>query len=179
MRKRMCIVALVLAQAGGEAAASHSEPGPGKAVPAALLAATLDAALDWLADEFGLPEVEELPGIAFARPGRLVALHLGDASHADSTRAGPDAVAVYVDAEETIYLPQGWTGATPEEKSVLIHELVHHIQNVAGLRHACPAARERPAFAAQAVWLERHGSDLETAFGIDAMTLLVRTGCLH
>jgi hypothetical protein len=176
----MAIVALVLAQAGGGAAASHAEPGPGTAVPAALHAPALDAAMDWLTAEFGLPEVADLPGIAFAPPERLVALHLGrSASHAASTGAGPDVVAVYVDAERTIYLPQGWTGATPEDQSVLIHELVHHVQNVAGLGYACPAAREKPAFAAQAAWLERHGSDLGTAFGIDAMTLLVRTGCLH
>jgi hypothetical protein len=81
--------------------------------------------------------------------------------------------------ERTLYLPQGWTGATPVEMSVLIHELVHHVQNVAEIGFPCPAAREKPAFAAQAAWLERHGSDLETAFGLDAMTLLVRTNCLY
>jgi hypothetical protein len=175
----MAILAIVLAQAGGEATAEGVGPVPGGDAPAAVRAPVLDAAMAWLAEEFGLPEVAELPRIAFAPPERLVALHLGDTSHAASAVTGPEVVAVYVDAQRTIYLPQGWTGATPAETSVLIHELVHHVQNLAGLGYACPAAREKPAFAAQAAWLERHGSDLETAFGIDAMTLLVRTGCLH
>jgi hypothetical protein len=179
MRRRMAILAIVLAQAGSAATTDGAEPGPGGQEPAAVHASVLDAALHWLAEEFGLPEVAELPRIAFAPPERLVALHLGDASHAASAATGPEVVAVYVDAQRTIYLPQGWTGATPAETSVLIHELVHHVQNLAGLGYACPAEREKPAFAAQAAWLERHGSDLETAFGIDAMTLLVRTGCLH
>jgi hypothetical protein len=176
MRKRMAIVVIVLAQAGVEAAAEGAEPGPGGHGPVAVHDTVLDAKLDWLVAEFGFPEVAELPRIAFAPPERLVALHLG---HAASATGGPEVVAVYVDAERTIYLPHGWTGATPAETSVLVHELVHHVQNVAGLVYACPAAREKPAFAAQAAWLERHGSDLEIAFGIDAMTLLVRTGCLY
>ena len=48
-----------------------------------------------------------------------------------------------------------------------------------GTTHACPAARERPAYGAQADWLEMHGTSLEEAFELDPMTLLVRTRCLH
>jgi hypothetical protein len=176
----MAITALALTFAVGEAAAGQMEPGSGERGEVEVDASVVGAALDWLVAEFGLPEVAELPRIAFATPGRIVALYLGDAAqHPGSTGAEPEVVAIYSDVERTLYLPQGWTGATPVEMSVLIHELVHHVQNVAEIGFPCPAAREKPAFAAQAAWLERHGSDLETGFGLDAMTLLVRTNCLY
>lgn len=176
----MAAVALALAFAAGEAAAGQPEPGLGGGGEAAVHASVVGTALDWLAAELGLPEVPEPPRIVFAAPGRIVALYLGDAAHhAGSAGAEPEVVAIYNDVERTIYLPHGWTGATPVEMSVLIHELVHHVQNVAEIGFPCPAAREKPAFAAQAAWLEQHGSDLETAFGLDPMTLLVRTNCLY
>jgi hypothetical protein len=56
--------------------------------------------------------------------------------------------------------------------------MVHHLQNVAGLKFACHEAREKQAFAAQQQWLALFGKDLATEFGIDPFTLLVRTNCL-
>lgn len=161
---------IALALAGGTAVA-------GRSCEAAVHARVV-AVLDWLVAEFGLPEVAEPPRIAYATPDQVVALYLGDAApHAGSVGARPEVVAVYHNVERTIYLPEGWTGASAAEMSVLVHELAHHVQNLAGITYACPAAREKLAFEAQAAWLERHGSDLESAFGIDAMTRLVRTNC--
>jgi hypothetical protein len=87
--------------------------------------------------------------------------------------------ALYDDATRTIYLPAGWTGETPAELSVLVHEMVHHLQNVAGLRYECAAARERPAHVAQDRWLALFGRSLVDEFALDSMTLLVRTACMH
>jgi hypothetical protein len=74
-------------------------------------------------------------------------------------------------------LQQDWTGETPAEISVLVHEMVHHAQNLGGLEYECPAAREKLAFAVQAQWLSLFGQSLESEFSIDPMTLLVRTSC--
>jgi hypothetical protein len=60
-----------------------------------------------------------------------------------------------------------------------VHEMVHHLQNVGGLKYPCPDAREKPAYLAQDRWLRRFGLDLETAFGIDLFTVLVRSACFH
>ena len=87
--------------------------------------------------------------------------------------------ALYDDLDRTIYLPDDWTAASPAQVSLLVHELVHHLQNVGALRHDCAAERERVAYQAQARWLELVGTSLEEAFGIDPMTLLVRTSCMH
>ena len=87
-------------------------------------------------------------------------------------------VAVYDDSSSTIYLALGWTGDTPAGLSVIVHEMVHHLQHEAGLKLACPEERERDAFAAQERWLAEFGTNLETEFEIDPFTLLARTSCL-
>jgi Domain of unknown function (DUF6647) len=78
----------------------------------------------------------------------------------------------------TIYLRKEWTGRTPTELSVLVHEMVHHLQNVGGLKYVCPAEREKPAYDAQDRWLSLFGRNLIDEFKLDRMTVLVRTHCL-
>jgi hypothetical protein len=112
----------------------------------------------WLTFNLMLPAVHEAPRIEF-RPLAKVE-------------------AYYDDATRTIYLPQGWTGRSPAELSLLVHEMVHHVQNVAGLKYACPEEREKIAYAAQRQWLALFGRDLMHEFKIDPMTLLVRTNCM-
>ena len=50
-------------------------------------------------------------------------------------------------------------------------------RNVAGLAYDCAEAREKPAYQAQARWLELFDTSLEQEFELDAMTLLVRSNC--
>ena len=59
----------------------------------------------------------------------------------------------------------------PAELSVLVHEMVHHLQAASDMRFACPAEREVLAYRAQGAWLGLFGESLESAFGIDAATL--------
>jgi hypothetical protein len=92
--------------------------------------------------------------------------------------AAKNIVALYDREKKTIYLPEGWTGRTPAELSVLVHEMVHHLQNLSGERYECPAAMEKPAYKAQAKWLEQFDRTLEGEFELDGLTLLVRTNCL-
>ena len=87
-------------------------------------------------------------------------------------------VAAYHDRSRTILLPHGWSGATAAELSILVHELVHHLQNVAEMKYACAAAREELAYTAQEKWLSLFGQSLLVAFEIDRLTLKVRTACM-
>ena len=75
-----------------------------------------------------------------------------------------DTVAVYIDGTEIIYLIEGWTGQTPADLSVLVHEMVHHFQYKLGLKHECPEDREKLAYAAQDRWLHLFGHNLEIGF---------------
>jgi hypothetical protein len=134
----------------------------------------------WLAVDVGLPETDDLPAVSLASPQRMVALRHRDIPSerwGSAPAAQGDILAIYDDEARTIYLPQTWTGETPAEISVLVHEMVHHIQNAAGLSYACPEAREELAYLAQERWLAMFGSDLMTEFQLDPMTLLVRTHC--
>ena len=88
-------------------------------------------------------------------------------------------VAVYEDLTATIYLADTWSGRTPAELSILVHEMVHHLQKAGALRYACAGAREKLAYDAQEKWLGLFGLDLATSFDVDPFTLLAMTACMH
>jgi hypothetical protein len=141
----------------------------------------------WLSINFGLPAIENHPQIEMVPPVRMVALRYRGLApdRAPVTASDDDAplgaasniVALYDDSKKTIYLPHGWRGS-PAELSVLVHELVHHLQNEAGMKFTCPGEREKLAYDAQAKWLALFGTTLQAEFDIDPLSLLVRTNCL-
>ena len=89
----------------------------------------------------------------------------------------PYVVALYDDQTKTIYLSDKWAGSTPAELSVLVHEMVHHLQNEAGTTYECPAEREKLAYEVQDKWLGLFGRNLEGEFEINGLALLVSTSC--
>jgi hypothetical protein len=151
----------------------------------------LTVIVTWLSINFGLPPVYEHPRVEFVSAATMADVRYSrlasnrqervaaEAGHATQTKFGHDVHAIYDDLSRTIYLPEGWTGETPAEVSVLVHELVHHLQNVAVLKYDCSEAREKPAYQAQARWLELFDKNLAEEFEIDEMTVLVRTNCMH
>jgi len=151
----------------------------------------LTVLVTWLSINFALPAIYEHPRVEFVSAARMAEVRYSrlasirpdrvaaEAGRSASPEFGHGVHAIYDDRGGTIYLPEGWTGATPAEVSVLVHELVHHLQNVAGLKYDCPGAREKPAYRAQARWLELFGKGLADEFAIDAMTILVRTSCMR
>jgi hypothetical protein len=87
-------------------------------------------------------------------------------------------VSIYKDRDHVIVLPIGWQGVTPAELSILVHEMVHHLQNVGKLKFTCPQEREALAYKAQDQWLQLFGKDLEGEFELDAFTILVKSRCI-
>lgn len=135
----------------------------------------LDTVMLWLVANFDLAVTAELPSLASLPDAELVAMRYGEGT---PVRPG-EVVALYDDPGRTIYLSESWTGNTPAELSVLVHEMVHHLQSASDMRFACPAEREVLAYRAQDAWLGLFGESLESAFGIDRATLLVGTVCTH
>ncbi|MGA7490703.1 MAG: DUF6647 family protein [Xanthobacteraceae bacterium] len=143
----------------------------------------------WLAFQFALPSVGLHPRIELVHPAKIAALRYqgfipnSGGENAPDRRpvaAAPrDVVAVYSDNTQTIYLAEGWTGTTPGELSILVHEMVHHLQNVGGLKYQCTQAREQFAYLAQDRWLGLFGHSLEQDFELDAFSILVRTKCMY
>jgi hypothetical protein len=139
----------------------------------------------WLAENFDLSVVGSRPTVKLVPPAQINALRYRNFVNpqtyvpaADRAPENIETVAVYDNVTETIYLPHGWTGDTPTELSVMVHEMVHHLQKQGNLKYNCPQERERLAYVAQARWLERYGLTLEDEFGINPFTLLVRTSCI-
>jgi hypothetical protein len=157
---------------------------PGAAQPGDVtvpLGALVAAVTGWVSAETGLPQPSQPPRIAYADGAEMAALRRADAGHEAAAQPSggpwPEVIALYDTRSGTIVLPAGWTGGTAAELSILVHEITHHLQSEAGQRFACPGEREQAAFAAQARWLERFGSDLEREFRIDPLFLLVATTC--
>jgi hypothetical protein len=144
----------------------------------------------WLSINFGLPATEARPHVEFVSAARMadvrysrLASNLPESAAVVTDGSDPpdyfrNVHAIYDDESGTIYLPTGWSANSPADVSMLVHEMVHHLQNVGGLRYGCPQMRERPAYRAQARWLDLFGTTLADEFGIDATTVLVRTNCM-
>ncbi len=150
----------------------------------------LTVLMTWLSINAGLPAVHQHPGVEFVsatkmeevRKRRLTAAGQADAPRSEalaSNGAGHGVHGIYDDQGQTIYLPQGWTAASPADLSVLIHELAHHVQSVSKLRYDCAGAREKLAYEAQSRWLALFDKNLADEFQLDAMTILVRSNCMR
>ena len=148
--------------------------GSAATAPLDALAAAVAA---WVAGEMGLAPPASLPRIEFLDARGMAALRYGTDPGSEPP-PGLTVVALYDDDAQVVYLPQGWTGATAADRSVLVHEMTHHLQNASGRTYACPEEREAEAFAIQERWLELSGTRLEAEFELDPLALFVLTRCL-
>ena len=145
----------------------------------------------WLAVNLGLPASYEHPRIEFVaaakmaevRYSRLAALRpdlfAAEAARSARPKTGHDVHAIYDSLKRTIYLPEPWRATNPAHVSLLVHEMVHHLQHAADQKFMCPQEREKDAYKAQRAWLALFGRTIEQEFEIDPMTVLVRTSCAN
>jgi hypothetical protein len=134
--------------------------------------AALTSVVTWVSNTVGLPANYNLPRIERVSPMKLAAVFHGSQFVSPGRGLG-----IYDDDRRTILLPSEWTGSKPEDLSILIHEMVHHLQNVAGLQFQCAQEREKLAYIAQEKWLAPSRRSLEMSFGIDPETFLFNTEC--
>ena len=144
----------------------------------------------WLAQNFDLPAIVDQPRVNVVDPKAMAKLRRGGIGAEARTMApafnpsrpldrNEDSIAVYDDDARTIYLSNGWTSRTPRDVSVLVHEMVHHAQNMTGQKFECLEAREKAAYAAQESWLAMFGLNLEDELNIDPFTVLVKGMCKY
>jgi len=147
--------------------------------------ALLKAIVTWLSVNFDLPTTYAYPAIKLEPVAKIATFHYTGllSDRPQDMAAIPlgqrEVVAGYDPLTKTIFLPKGWTGSTPAELSVLVHEMVHHLQNVARIKYECAQASEELAYAAQDKWLGLFGRDLATDFEVDGFTLVVSTRCIY
>ncbi len=145
--------------------------------------ALLQAIVTWLSVSFGLPGIDSIPAVRLERAERITTFHFTGVLSDDPRdmalvpKGRREVVAAYDPLAQAIYLPERWTGASADELSILVHEMVHHVQLRARMRYECEQASERLAYDAQEKWLQLFGRSLDAAFQIDPFTLLVSTQC--
>lgn len=130
----------------------------------------------WLSANYDLPADMRHPVVEIVSQDEMTSRRLRNPEKFASYR-NDEIEAVYNDDTQTIYLLQGWTTQSIKDVSVLVHEMVHHLQFSKGGRYSCPAERERLAYEAQEKWLGQFGKSLEGEFGLDPFSLLVKSLC--
>ena len=81
---------------------------------------------------------------------------------------------------KTIILREGFDINTVHDKSILLHELAHHLQyqNYKNENAACLGELEREAYDLQDKWLkEKYDVDVYSTIGIDEFYLIIITQC--
>ncbi len=149
-------------------------PGPANAAADSSIEALLDAIVTWLSANFALPANYDHPRVLLVTGEHVSSIRYK--SVPPSQRR--EVLALYDDETETILLTKSWHGKSPADLSILVHEMVHHLQHRAGLAFACSAAREAMAYAAQEQWLRLFGTTLQDEFEIDPVTLKLSTSCV-
>ena len=94
------------------------------------------------------------PSIRFVTPSQLLKIyHDGDEDVLSDFRLK----ALYSIGTHTVYLLENWNQNDLLDRSVLLHELVHHLQQLNNVKAACPAATEQQAYDLQIEWVRAHG----------------------
>lgn len=119
----------------------------------------LEALAIWVGAKLGQPVPTSLPRLVFKPSNQVAVLRFKQyASEMVQQQALPTIISIYDARENTIYLRDTWSGATAADLSVLVHELVHHFQEVHQAKFECEAAREAKAFELQEKWLKLFGN---------------------
>jgi hypothetical protein len=78
--------------------------------------------------------------------------------------------AFYSEKDHTVYLPDSWHPNNLRDRSILLHELVHHLQYLNRVKAMCPGESEWQALHLQVDWLSEQG--VEDPFGLMGMSSL-------
>jgi hypothetical protein len=123
--------------------------------------------MQWVSGYLQIHQRYELPCVRHANADFISTVR------ARNTHSKWLSMGAYDDVTQTIYLPEAWRGDPLLDASILIHNLVYHLQNVSGAEYDCTWDRERLAYAAQEQWLRLHGTNLAESFQIDRAIFLL------
>ena len=115
-----------------------------------VLAVTND--LNWIVGKQGwanspAPPIQSVPG------SQLRNMYFGSVQ----LIKGVQPLALYSRTQHVIYLTDTWNPERLLDRSILLHELVHHLQITNGVKLACPGAYEAQAYRLQIDWLRDQG----------------------
>ena len=111
------------------------------------------ATLIWLAGQMGLPPHIEPPPVVYMSQGELRNL----SSHGHHLGGRYRVGGMYNSRHDIIHLPHDFRLDNTYEQSVLVHELVHYLQDTRNVRFNCAGAIEEQAYRLQGIWLQSRG----------------------
>lgn len=86
--------------------------------------------------------------------------------------------AFYSEKDHTIYLPDSWNPNALRDRSILLHELVHHLQYLNHVKVTCESEYEFQAFKLEAAWLDEQGVEYPLdLMGVDLRYVLMLSHC--
>ena len=138
------------------------------------IALLLDAIVIWISSNFDLPADFNHPEIRIVSQRALAQMRYGESG----IDAGRNLIAIYSDDHSTVYISESWSSRSATDLSVLVHEVVHHLQHVGDRIYSCAGEREKLAHEAQEKWLHQFGRSLQQDFGLDRLTLMVAEACM-
>jgi hypothetical protein len=86
--------------------------------------------------------------------------------------------ALYEYPSATVYVSRDFDWSNLLDRSILLHELVHHVQHRNAVKFQCHAAAEPQAYELQATWLEEQGEDEPWGLmNVDRFTVYALSAC--
>lgn len=137
----------------------------------------MTALMAWAAVYTGLPIPVSTPNVVLVDRCDIPRMFFNDPSFPCSESM---IEALYEFETQTIYLPNTWSPVDFRDVSVLLHELVHHMQGMAGVRDATQCAArdiEKPAYDAQIAFIEAAGAPGFETIGINPLAYMMLTHC--
>jgi len=131
------------------------------------------ALMTWASAQTGLPPAETMPAVK--RVDAEAMWHMLRPGTEYDPEGSQQVLGLY--ANGFIWLRDDWDGTDVRDVSVLLHEVVHHMQHEAGQEYPCRGASERVAHEAQFAWLEAAGLDPFKTVGINRLYYALVTSC--
>jgi len=120
--------------------------------------AFIAGALLWVTAQFGYDHALPAPTVQWATEAQMIQVAAAtDPSAREYIREhGLRLGGLYIPDADKIYLLQGLDLDDPRDRSVLVHELVHYVQDQLGVT-GTSAQLEAQAYALEAQWLQEQG----------------------
>lgn len=106
----------------------------------------------WIVQKTGWT-VSTPPPIRLASNEQLKTVYFGSGFEPN----GIEMHSLYARESDVIYLRDTWKSTDLFDRSLLLHELVHHLQRLNGVKTACPEEYEGQAYHLQIEWLREQG----------------------
>jgi hypothetical protein len=130
----------------------NSPPAKSNVGPSAKISSeTVHGYINWIIQRTGWPAV----GVP---PIKITSFaHLRELSHLPSDAEWVRPAALYLKSEHLIYLADSWNKDDLVDRSILVHELVHHLEIEDHIQFACWGRYEAQAYELQIQWLRTQG----------------------